>query len=70
MHETEVLQQNSNVWYVVIASTQKYLLPLLLIWINFNPNMDKQLHPLQSVGWNYLSIPHITGHVITYPCWD
>ena len=43
-----------------------------------NPSMNKQLHPLWSVGLNYLSFPklqrcnrnftpHITGHVITYP---
>ena len=31
--------------------------PLLLTWINFNPSVDKQLHPLLSVGWNYISIP-------------
>ena len=31
--------------------------PLLLTWINFNPNMDKDLHPSQSEWWNYLSIP-------------
>ena len=33
-----------------------YLEPLLLIRINCNPNMDKQLRPLYSVGWNYLTI--------------
>ena len=33
--------------------------PLLLTWFNFNPSMDKQLHPLWSVGWNYLSIPKL-----------
>ena len=48
--------------------------------------MDKLLHPLESVGQNYLSnpklqqfevwewisnfIPNSTGYVITYPCWD
>ena len=31
--------------------------PLLLTWINFNPSMDKQLYPLPSMGWNYLSFP-------------
>ena len=29
----------------------------LLTGFNFNPSMDKQLLTLQSVGWNYLSIP-------------
>ena len=32
---------------------------ILLIWINFNPIMDKELNPLQSVGRNYLSIPKL-----------
>ena len=31
-------------------------LPLLLTGFNFNASMDKQLHPLQSVVWNYLYI--------------
>ena len=33
--------------------------PLLLTWINFNPSMDKWLHPLYCVGWNYLAIPKL-----------
>ena len=33
--------------------------PLLLTWINFNPSMDKELHALLTVGWNYLSIPKL-----------
>ena len=32
---------------------------LLLIWINFNPIMDKYVHQLKSVGRNYLSIPKL-----------
>ena len=32
---------------------------LLLTWFNLNPSMDKQLHPLLSVGWNYFSIPKL-----------
>ena len=32
--------------------------PLLLTWTNFNPGMDKKLHPLLSVGWNYFSTPN------------
>ena len=27
--------------------------------IFFNPSMDKKLHPLWSVIWNYLSIPKV-----------
>ena len=27
--------------------------PLLPTWINFNPSMEKNLHPLQNVRWNY-----------------
>ena len=27
---------------------------LLLAWFNLNPSMDKQLHPLWSVVWNYI----------------
>ena len=37
--------------------------PLLLAWFNFNPSMDKYLHPLQCVGLNYLSLTH-SLHVI------
>ena len=33
--------------------------PLLLIWINFNPSMDKSPYALKSMGWNYLSIPKL-----------
>ena len=36
-----------------------YLGPRLLIWIDFNPSMDKLLHAQKSVGWNYLSIPKL-----------
>ena len=31
----------------------------LLTRINFYPNINKQLHPLWCVGWNYLSIPQL-----------
>ena len=34
--------------------------PFLLIYFNFNPNMEKQLHPLKSVGWNYF-FPNFNG---------
>ena len=33
--------------------------PRLLTWVNFNHSMDMQLHPLYSLGLNYLSIPKI-----------
>ena len=36
-----------------------FLAPLLQTWFNFNPSMDKQLHPWKSVGCNYLSIPKL-----------
>ena len=32
---------------------------LLLTWLNFNFNVDKQSHAQQSVGWNYSSIPKL-----------
>ena len=40
-----------------------------------NPIVDKWLHPLLDLGWNYLSIfklvhVHIMMGVITCPCWD
>ena len=34
--------------------------PFLLGYMNFNPSINKQLHPLKSAGWNYLSIPKIS----------
>ena len=42
------------------ACSQYYLLGLhLLTWFNFYPSLDKLLHPLLSVGWNYLFIPKL-----------
>ena len=35
----------------------KYLGPLLLTWINFNPNVDKKSRTLKGMGGKYLSIP-------------
>ena len=32
--------------------------PFLLTWVNFNHSIDKKLHPLWSVGRNYLSLPN------------
>ena len=32
---------------------------ILLTWINFNQNIDKELHAQLSVKWNYLSIPEL-----------
>ena len=37
------------------------LASLLLTWIDFNPNMNKLSHPLQSAGWNNLSIPNFNS---------
>ena len=31
----------------------------VLVWIDLNPSMCKQLHPLQNVGWNHLLIPKL-----------
>ena len=36
-----------------------HMCPSLLTWFDFNPSMDKQLHPLQHVGWNFLFIPKL-----------
>ena len=57
-----------------------------VLYVYFNPSMDKQLHQLQSVGWNYLSILELqrrshlrlqmdrsiqfNGPVHIYPCWS
>ena len=45
--------------YVLRVETGGHQCPLLITWFNFNPSMDKELHPLQRVGWNYLSIPKL-----------
>ena len=36
-----------------------HLAPPLLTLINFHPSMGKELRPLQSVEWNYFSIPKL-----------
>ena len=41
-----------RIWFVTLA-------PFLLKWFNFNLSMDKQLHTLKTVGWNYSSIPKL-----------
>ena len=42
------------------SSTTNYHYGLhLLTWINFNLSMDKWVHPLWYVKWNYLSIPKL-----------
>ena len=46
-------QVTGIVWLVCLEG----LGALLLTWINFISCMDKWSHPLQNVGWNYLSIP-------------
>ena len=48
----------------LVGTGQSYDCPnarghILLTWINFNSRMDKQLLPLWSVGWYYLSIPKL-----------
>ena len=62
-HCNTTLHTNINVASVISAhggtSHWGSLCPLLLIWIHFNPNMDNQLQPLLSVGWNYLFIPKL-----------
>ena len=49
-----------------LTTAQVYLLPLLLTWIDFNPSLDKLLHPSWNVGWNYLSIPKLQW----WNCWS
>ena len=50
---------------------------ILLIWINFNPSIDKLSHALLSVGWKYFVevwewisnfIAHFTLIMINHPC--
>ena len=43
---------------IVIHFKIGYLGTFLLTWFNFNPSMDKSMHPLHTVGWNYVSIPN------------
>ena len=45
--------------YILQIEIVKFPGPLFRTWINFNPNIDKQLHPLQCVWRNYLSIPKL-----------
>ena len=40
-----------------------------LTWINWNC-MDKWLHPLWNVGWNYLSIPKLQRNGSTVEVWE
>ena len=47
-------------------------------WINFNPSKNKLLHPFPNFNgatievWECISnfIPHLPGHMMTYPCRD
>ena len=32
----------------------------LSIWVNFNPNMDKQSHAQENIVWHYLSISNVS----------
>ena len=68
-------------WFVLSWSNHQFLVnsrdvsthihqgPLLLAWFNFNPSMDKWLCPLQSVGWNYLSLPNFNGTTVEVWKW-
>ena len=47
-------------WYTPNMHWQYLMTPSLTLR-KFNPSMDKQLHPLYSVWWNYLPIPHFGG---------
>ena len=63
LHHTELLP----IWcltYVIrltyaIITTADSLWPLLLIWPNFNPGMDRLSHDRESVEWNCLSITQL-----------
>ena len=43
----------------IIHGLLKLQEPLLLIWVNFYPCMDKYWHSLHNVIWNYFSIPKL-----------
>ena len=43
--------------------------PILLRWINFNLGMEKLLHPLLNVGWNYITIPNTNGSTVNVWEW-
>ena len=58
-----VQDKNLFIHVIICVSPQR---PLLLAWINFNSSTDKWLHPLWSVGWNYLSIPKLQ----LFHCWS
>ena len=50
---------------------QAMLGPLLLTWVNLNPNMDKWSRAQESDKVTYRwMISHFVTDVITYPCWD
>ena len=47
---------------VAMAYTQQRFAfggPIFITWIDFIPSKDKQLYPLLSVWWNYVSIPKL-----------
>ena len=52
----------------------KWPRPLLLTWINFNPNMCNFITSVINCGMKVERIrnfiPHFTGHMVAYPCWD
>ena len=55
--------------YVNYRHWNERLGPILLTWFNFNHSKEKQLHTVEVREWISNFIPHITGHVNTYPCW-
>ena len=56
---TSSLCDSRRIWPCFNGSTRHvtcgHQWPLLLRWFNFNASMDKWLHQLKSVGWNYLN---------------
>ena len=39
--------------------TTSHKKPFLLTWFNFDPSMDKQLHPSSNETWKYISVPSL-----------
>ena len=72
-HFTKVI-----VVFIQEADMTKYLYlgPLLLTWFKFKSQHGYVITSIIMCGmkllilWISNSIPHFTGHVITYPCWD
>ena len=43
--------------------------PIQLLWIHFHHSMDKLLHTLWGVGWNYSSILNFSGAIVDVWKW-